>query len=503
MGTHREFYASHLGPGGEVVLRCPFHTDDSPSFSLNLRTGKWKCHTPTCKGWRGGGRASFAELLGAGGVVDPGPLDDALVESHHRVLLRMQDRLDYLREVRGLDEEAVRRRKLGHDGERYWIPVADESGAWVNIRKYLPEAKGKDKVVSYGAGYGRARLYPLAALVGSGPVLLCEGEMDALCAGARGYAAVTTTGGAGSWREEFTAALAGREVVVCYDADEAGRAGAETAARALLGRASSVRVARLPLPGTKAMKDVTDFFVKAGKTREDLDAVLAAAAPYAPPADAPGGGDDGRSPQEVASGNGHVREVHLSKASEGDYVGAHLGVMVRVAGKDLAPFNVPWAVRFKCSQVGSEDFCDACGISKAGGESRVELTVDSREVLEMVNVPQHVVDRVVHRLGRVPGRCKKYQAEVQEYASVEAIKAIPEVDFSAEDAEYVIRQLYFLGHGIETNATFRMEMTAQPDPKTQYATALAYAADPAQDSLDRFSVSDQDVAALRVFQVPA
>src|SRR5438046_2299076 len=29
---------------GQVSICCPFHDDHSPSFSLNITTGLWKCH---------------------------------------------------------------------------------------------------------------------------------------------------------------------------------------------------------------------------------------------------------------------------------------------------------------------------------------------------------------------------------------------------------------------------------------------------------------------------
>ena len=37
---------------------CPFHDDRHPSFSVNLRTGAFFCHTPSC-GARGGNAISF------------------------------------------------------------------------------------------------------------------------------------------------------------------------------------------------------------------------------------------------------------------------------------------------------------------------------------------------------------------------------------------------------------------------------------------------------------
>jgi len=69
--------------------------------------------------------------------------------------------------------------------------------------------------------------------------------------------------------------------VICYDSDDAGRAGARIVARALRGVAASVRVCDL-YPARDDGSDVTDFFVRDGGTAEAFTAALDAAPEYAP-----------------------------------------------------------------------------------------------------------------------------------------------------------------------------------------------------------------------------
>ena len=88
-------------------------------------------------------------------------------------------------------------------------------------------------------------------------VFVCEGEKDAdrvaslnLC---------VTTVAAGKWTDECVKALAGRDVIILEDNDDAGRAKALAAARALHGTAKTIRIVSLPdLPDKGDVSDWLD-----------------------------------------------------------------------------------------------------------------------------------------------------------------------------------------------------------------------------------------------------
>jgi len=157
---------------------------------------------------------------------------------------------------------------------RIAIPIRDHEGHLGNIRLYQRGAS-QFKVISWydqvcpvcgsawkitnkkkscqaegcsGAprDFGRTRLFPAPSQWRSGVVWLCEGEPDTICALSMGLNAVTQTAGCGTWSEEFSAALAGRDVVLCYDADQAGHKGALKTADSLVKVAKSVRVVVWP-----------------------------------------------------------------------------------------------------------------------------------------------------------------------------------------------------------------------------------------------------------------
>lgn len=104
----------------------------------------------------------------------------------------------------------------------------------------------------------------VAGLDREGPVVLAEGEWDAMRAYDLGYSVATGTGGAGTFRRDWAARLAGRDVVVIYDADPPGVRGAATVLRELATVCPAATSIRLPLPGSKDAKDLSDFVASEG-----------------------------------------------------------------------------------------------------------------------------------------------------------------------------------------------------------------------------------------------
>jgi RecA-family ATPase len=86
-------------------------------------------------------------------------------------------------------------------------------------------------------------------------VFVCEGEKDADRVAALGHCATTVA--CGDWTPDCISALAGRDVLILEDNDDAGRKKAFEAAQALYGVAATVRIVRLP--GLPEKGDVSDW----------------------------------------------------------------------------------------------------------------------------------------------------------------------------------------------------------------------------------------------------
>lgn len=190
------------------------------------------------------------------------------------------ERLGFLVEERGLSLDTIRGAHVGWDGERYTIPVSTPEGKVVNVRRYAP-SPATDKVVSL-PGRGKPRLYaPTEPPSADAPVLILEGELDCLKAVeevGEDWWCVTSTGGASNPPpQQDLSALEGRDVVVVYDCDDAGRKGALKVAARVEGIAASVRVVDL---GLRDSEDLTDWFCTYGRDVDGFKALLSAAPFY-------------------------------------------------------------------------------------------------------------------------------------------------------------------------------------------------------------------------------
>ncbi|WP_263841509.1 DUF3987 domain-containing protein [Salinibacter sp.] len=202
----------------------------------------------------------------------------------------------YLTESRGIAEEVLRAARIGlayspDDHRAKWwimIPVPERRGGdppRITALKgfaFDPDAgdwKRKDGR-KIPRNSGSAALYDLVpSNPPDGPVIVCEGELDALSALSNGFNAVTGTSGARTFKEEWAQYIAGLKptrsfgVVVAFDGDEAGQKGARDAARMLSSAEAKTRIASLP-----SGQDVNDVLVRDGP--DVLDSLISEATPY-------------------------------------------------------------------------------------------------------------------------------------------------------------------------------------------------------------------------------
>jgi len=190
---------------------------------------------------------------------------------YHRL---MTDRIRHFLNARGIPDELIHRHLLGWSGGRITIPIPNRNGeiAFFKLAKDPEDASGGPKM--YATPGSSIELYGWERVLAKPQkVIICEGEFDRLVLEAQGFHAVTCTGGAGSFRREWAEALSEvPEVFVCYDRDEAGESGALKVAR-LIPHARIVQ-----LPGEVGEGgDVTDFFVRLGRSPEDFRRLFEAA----------------------------------------------------------------------------------------------------------------------------------------------------------------------------------------------------------------------------------
>jgi putative DNA primase/helicase len=125
------------------------------------------------------------------------------------------------------------------------------------------------------------RLPELAeAIAAERRVFLVEGEKDADNLTELGYVATTAPMGAGKWRDEYTATLAGGAIVILPDNDLPGQTHAQLVAATLHAAGSAVKVVELPNLPPKG--DVSDWLA-AGGSIDQLESIVGKTPRWAPP----------------------------------------------------------------------------------------------------------------------------------------------------------------------------------------------------------------------------
>lgn len=200
---------------------------------------------------------------------------------------------------RGLTDQTIGEFLLGWDGKRYVIPglyrfipfsakrritpedfaaetTARQQGIehlqaqhpdWTEkqINEEAPPAPLK-YISALGSTVG---IFNSDTLIDAHTVVICEGEIDAMLLHQSAIRAVSSTGGAGSWKVEWAKFFTHVEqVFVLYDNDDAGRCGARKV------QASIRRSRLLSLP--EGIKDVGELFEKSASPVEWLKHTMTA-----------------------------------------------------------------------------------------------------------------------------------------------------------------------------------------------------------------------------------
>lgn len=210
-------------------------------------------------------------------MIDP---TDAL-EKAVRYQRAMPGRIREYLNRRGIPDPVIDLHFLGWNGHHITIPIFDQERRLLFFRlaKDPEDQIPGPKMLTPPGGW--VELFGWERLKAKCPrIVICEGEFDRLVLEGQGIGAVTSTGGAGMFRWEWAEAFREiPEVYLCFDRDQAGRMGVLRVGRMI----PHARVITLPDEVGEG-GDVTDFFIRLGRTRDDLLKLMEAATPV--PSDA-------------------------------------------------------------------------------------------------------------------------------------------------------------------------------------------------------------------------
>ena len=504
MRNYHDRYVKILGDlpepneANEISVLCPFHEDMKNSASINISTGLFYCMACETSYNYLQFKKSHHELHGYPDESAPDKdevrkaIPEERVRSLHFALLTNQPMIDQLQEVRGVSLDILKEYQIGWDDRtnRVAIPIRDENDVCVNIRLYSFTESGNQKMLSWRAGYGSARLWPLSAFKES-YVFLCEGEMDRLVLADRGLNAVTSTGGAKTWKSEWSLQFEDMKVRIVYDTDQAGDEGARKAAGSIAEYANEVKIVRLDL--TNPGEDITDYFVSYGYDVDDLRELCKAAPIYRKPIDLKARGD----------GNGDVVWATLGQTLLPKHRGKQLMVPVIVSARRDERIHYPKETMFTCNQDEGK-LCQSCAML-GSGESVIRYENDDTRLLSFIGITDKQSAGQARARAGIPERCRSYESQVTESGTIEEILVTPELDTAKtrdadESALHLIQRAFYIGLGLDYNESYALRAMPVPYHKNNKIVHQVIEAIPARDSIESFEMTDELYDRLMVFQ---
>jgi len=486
-------YAYEYSSENEIRCLCPFHNDKTPSASINLEKGVFKCHTAGCDK-----KGDFVSFLAGVGKVPRSVVWQELskrytfetskiinmdvVERYHKRLPEAKPLVKALRD-RAVTDKDIRKYRLGVDKNRITIPVFNENGLCVNVRRYLPGAPTKEKMRNT-KGCGQTRLYPIEQLKYD-TLVLCGGEMKAIVAASQlnryHIGAITATAGEGNWHPSLTHLFQGKKVFVCMDVDRAGKKAASEHCARLSRVASWVGVLELPLDVDEFPHgDINDFVAKGGRLKSLLKDVEEWKPSFK---------------QELQEGT--PERVNLVQATHAKSTGKRIEFKAVITAIHEAPYVVPKKVCVLCEKDQKE--CALCPVY-LDQTDKAEFDVPSEHpsILEMVSAPRSAQREALMRAVGVPLTCRVCDFQPIEYHNTEEIRVSPQLEITNRSAERIMQPAVAIGDGLELNESYKMVGRMYPHPKTQQSTLLVSGYKPVKDALSTYRPND--VEKLGVFQ---
>ena len=315
--------------------------------------------------------------------------------------------------------------------------------------------------------------------------LICAGEKDMAIARTQGFNAITITGG----ERALPLAISyfkDRKVVICYDNDDAGLEGAKSLANALYKYAKEIRICTKFHEVCKEKgEDITDFFMKYGKTRQDLIKYIKETPLY--------------EYTEIEKHKSNLPTITLQQASTPQYVNKLVKTNIQVLATTEQVFTTPTSVVAEKTRLSGKDDTLAVGTIKEW-----RLTDDNvSDLLHLIDnnfKEDQIKDNLKARMF-IPA--KERHILIKRLAEETVYKACITDLFEASDTDTQPMEYtcYSLGVKLESGKKYLVTHKIIPHPyKGQQLIMLITHAEQANDSISNFKLTPETKAQLDIFK---
>jgi hypothetical protein len=486
----------------EVQVRCPFphdngHIEKNASASFNIKRRIYKCFTCAAEDRElGMSETAFISKVFETTYDNAVKLRGMLIKGGTENLAQATKNLlhndAYKKKLndRGITDEAIVEYNLGFTGDGIIYPVIIH-GLMFDTRTYNPNPQeGEPKVRSLKGA--KPLLFPYDKWMDDPrPTLLCGGENDTLLARIKGFNAIEGTGGEGGIPKILMNKFKGKKVYIAYDCDKAGRDSSMRIAYYLREVKAEVYLVDLGLPGTKDNKDITDYFMKNGKTSADLQLLMD---------NAPAFTDE----QYIEQKNKEFQLVDLWNVKKSQYSDRYISSRVIQMGHFEVPtIDVPSYVEWECRGSLESKVCESCPFHVQNKSGEWILGDDNLgDVLNLVEVTTAQQDKAIKRLCNIPEKCPNSRVSVIAKKHIERVLLSPDVETENESSGYKAGELhaYVIDGDTEDGNKYRMYFKRFPHPKDQSLIMVVDRVEDSDNAINSFKVTPEFMDAMKVWQ---
>jgi DNA primase len=317
--------------------------------------------------------------------------------------------------------------------------------------------------------------------------IICAGEKDMAVARSHGFNAITFTGGEQALPKILNE-FKDRYVVICYDNDKAGLTGARKVAIALLSYAKEVKICTNFHEICKEKgEDITDFFNKYSKTREDLINYIEQTPVFE------------LTKEEKEALNEEYPIVDLLTASKAKYVNKLVRTNIQVVATADAHFVTPSSCYAKKVQLSSQN--DTMNVNE---DRSWELTKNNaQDILHLIdnNFKENTIKQNLRNLLKIPLKEKYIKISTLSKCTVSKATVTDLFEATTEDLIPMEYTAYAIGIKLESGKKYLVTHKLVPHPyKGQQLTMIIVDAVEASDSVSEFTINEKTKKDLKIFQ---